>query len=175
MARQRSESVRICGTPTRRGRPGKRSPPVCICGAMERLSFDPPASKTGEITASTSQIQQIPCLIDARPISPTYPGGDWRTWEIADQRFVDHRPDVLSFASEPLDQDLTVTGRLEAKIFASTSGTDSDFIVKLIDIYPENAQKARGMERRDPSLDNTRNHSTDTNCQSRWRYAADAI
>ncbi len=42
-----------------------------------------------------------------RPISPTYPAGDWRTWEVADQRFVDHRPDVLSFTSEPLDHDLT--------------------------------------------------------------------
>jgi uncharacterized protein len=76
-----------------------------------------------------------------RPISPTYPGGDWRTWEVADQRFVDHRPDVLSFVSETLDHDLTVTGPLAADLFASTSGTDSDFVVKLIDVYPENAQK----------------------------------
>ena len=76
-----------------------------------------------------------------RPISPTYPGGDWRLWEVADQRFVDHRPDVLTFVSEPLDHDLTITGQLAATIFASTSGTDSDFIVKLIDVYPEHARK----------------------------------
>jgi uncharacterized protein len=76
-----------------------------------------------------------------RPISPTYPAGDWRTWEVADQRFVDHRPDVLSFTSEPLDHDLTVTGPLAANLFASTSGTDSDFVVKLIDVYPQDAQK----------------------------------
>ena len=76
-----------------------------------------------------------------RPISPTYPGGDWRTWEVADQRFVDHRPDVLSFVSAPLDHDLTVTGPLAADLFASTSGTDSDFVVKLIDVYPQDAQK----------------------------------
>ena len=76
-----------------------------------------------------------------RPISPTYPGGDWTTWEVADQRFVDHRTDVLSFVSEPLDHDVTVTGPLSATLFASTSGTDSDFVVKLIDVYPENAQK----------------------------------
>ena len=76
-----------------------------------------------------------------RPISPTYPAGDWRTWEAADQRFVDHRPDVLTFVSAPLEQDLTVTGPLAAKLFASTSGTDSDFVVKLIDVYPQNAQK----------------------------------
>jgi len=76
-----------------------------------------------------------------RPISPTYPGGDWRTWEVADQRFVDHRPDVLTFVSAPLDHDLTVTGPLAADLFASTSGSDSDFIVKLIDVFPQDTQK----------------------------------
>ncbi len=76
-----------------------------------------------------------------RPISPTYPGGDWRTWEVADQRFVDNRPDVLTYVSAPLDHDLTVTGPLAANLFASTSGTDSDFVVKLIDVYPQDAQK----------------------------------
>lgn len=76
-----------------------------------------------------------------RPISPTYPGGDWRTWEVADQRFVDHRPDVLSFISEPLDHNVTVTGAVAADLFASTSGTDTDFVVKLIDVYPQDSQK----------------------------------
>jgi len=75
-----------------------------------------------------------------RPISPTYPAGDWRTWEVADQRFVDERPDVLTFTSKPLEHDITVTGALAAKLFASTSGTDSDFVVKLIDVYPQDAQ-----------------------------------
>src|SRR5919204_88732 len=76
-----------------------------------------------------------------RPISPTYPGGDWRTWEVADQRFVDQRPDVLTFVSAPLDRDLTITGEVAADLFASTSGTDADFVVKLIDVYPENARR----------------------------------
>ncbi len=76
-----------------------------------------------------------------RPISPTYPAGDWRTWEVADQRFVDQRPDVLTFVSDPLDHDLTITGPIAADLFAATSGTDSDFIVKLIDVYPQDAQK----------------------------------
>jgi uncharacterized protein len=75
-----------------------------------------------------------------RPISPTYPGGDWTTWEVADQRFVDQRPDVLTFVGAPLEHDLTMTGEVAADIFASTSGTDADFVVKLIDVYPENAQ-----------------------------------
>ena len=75
-----------------------------------------------------------------RPISPTYPNGDWRRWEVADQRFVDHRPDVLTYVSAPLDKDLVVTGELSAQLFASTSGTDADFVVKVIDVYPDNAQ-----------------------------------
>jgi putative CocE/NonD family hydrolase len=75
-----------------------------------------------------------------RPISPTYPGGDWRNWESGDQRFVDHRPDVLSFLSAPLTENLVVTGPVAAEIFASTSGTDGDFIVKLIDVIPDNEQ-----------------------------------
>jgi len=76
-----------------------------------------------------------------RPISPTYPAGDWRTWETADQRFVENRPDVLTYVSAPLDHDLTITGETAADLFASTSGTDADFVVKLIDIYPERAEK----------------------------------
>jgi putative CocE/NonD family hydrolase len=76
-----------------------------------------------------------------RPVSPTYPNGDWRTWEVADQRFVDERTDVLSYVSEPLDKDLVITGPLAASLFASTTGSDSDFVVKLIDVYPQDAQK----------------------------------
>jgi putative CocE/NonD family hydrolase len=72
-----------------------------------------------------------------RPISPTYPGGDWPAWETVDQRFVEHRPDVAEWISEPLDHNLVVTGSISADLFASTSGTDSDFVVKLIDVYPE--------------------------------------
>ncbi len=76
-----------------------------------------------------------------RPISPTYPGGDWRTWEVADQRFVENRPDVLTYMSAPLDHDITITGPILANLFASTSGSDGDFVVKLIDVFPQNAQK----------------------------------
>jgi len=73
-----------------------------------------------------------------RPISPTYPGGDWPEWEVQDQRFVEHRTDVLTFESAPLDHDLRAAGEFSADLFASTSGTDSDWVVKLIDVYPEN-------------------------------------
>jgi putative CocE/NonD family hydrolase len=107
------------------------------------LSFDaPPASAAG----SRAQFREYtsdpasPVPYRQRPISPTYPGGDWRTWEVADQRFVDGRPDVLTYVSAPLDHDIVMTGDVAGDIFASTSGTDADFVVKLIDAYPENAQ-----------------------------------
>ena len=104
------------------------------------LSFDPPAASTNGFVQYVSDPKN-PVPYRHRPISPTYPAGDWRTWEVEDQRFVDHRPDVATFVSAPLDHDVTVTGPLQADIFASTSGTDSDFVVKLIDVYPQNAQK----------------------------------
>jgi putative CocE/NonD family hydrolase len=105
------------------------------------LSFDaPPRGKQGNEYREYVSDPANPVPYRARPISPTYPGWDWRTWEVADQRFVEHRPDVLSFVSAPLDHDLTITGEVAADLFASTSGTDADFVVKLIDAYPENAQ-----------------------------------
>jgi putative CocE/NonD family hydrolase len=74
-----------------------------------------------------------------RPIQPTYfPGGSrWSTWLLEDQRFVDDRADVLSWESAPLEADLTIAGEVIARLHASTTGTDADWIVKLIDVYPE--------------------------------------
>jgi len=105
------------------------------------LSFTAPSAAKSKSYREYVSDPADPVPYRQRPISPTYPAGDWRTWEVADQRFVDNRPDVLTFVSEPLDHDLTVTGPLAAELFASTSGSDSDFIVKLIDVYPQNAQK----------------------------------
>src|SRR5262249_28014563 len=103
------------------------------------LSFDQP--KAGSQYTQYVSDPAAPVPYRARPISPTYPNGDWRRWEVADQRFVDGRPDVATWVSAPLDRDLIVTGELAAQLVASTSGTDSDFVVKLIDVYPEDTQK----------------------------------
>jgi len=59
--------------------------------------------------------------------------GDYMTY---DQRFASTRPDVLVYRTEPLDRDITIAGPITASLSVSTSGTDSDFIVKLIDVYP---------------------------------------
>lgn len=54
----------------------------------------------------------------------------------ADQRFASTRPDVLVYQTDPLEEDVTIAGPVTPKLFASTSGTDSDWVVKLIDVYP---------------------------------------
>jgi hypothetical protein len=103
------------------------------------LTFEPP--KEGKAYREYVSDPANPVPYRPRPISPTYPGGDWPTWETDDQRFVDHRPDVLTYVSAPLEKDVVVSGKLEADLYASTSGTDSDFVVKLIDEFPEDAQE----------------------------------
>ena len=120
--------------------PKEAKPTKLYLHADGTLSFTAP-EKTGKEYREYVSDPANPVPYRQRPISPTYPGGDWRTWEVADQRFVENRPDVLTFVSAPLEHDLTITGPLAANLFASTSGTDSDFVVKLIDVYPQNAQK----------------------------------
>lgn len=56
---------------------------------------------------------------------------------VSDQRFAATRTDVLAYETEPLQQDITIAGPVSPKLFVSTSGTDSDFVVKLIDVYPD--------------------------------------
>ena len=74
-----------------------------------------------------------------RPIQATYfsGGSKWSTWLVEDQRFVDDRADVLSWETEPLEEDLAIAGEIKVNLFASTTGSDADWIVKLIDVYPE--------------------------------------
>jgi len=75
-----------------------------------------------------------------RPIQSTYgEGSKWRPWLVEDQRFVSGRKDLANFSTPVLDHDVTVTGDVAADLFASTTGTDADWVVKLIDVYPEDA------------------------------------
>jgi putative CocE/NonD family hydrolase len=64
-------------------------------------------------------------------------GDQWRYWLTTDQRHVDGRPDVLTFVTPPLTAPLKIAGEPVVNLFASTSGTDSDWVVKLIDVYPD--------------------------------------
>ena len=101
------------------------------------LSFDQPASSPKEAFDSYISDPANPVPYRPRPIDVR---SGWTTWLVEDQRFVDHRPDVLTFVSEPIKEDVVMSGKITANLFASTSGTDSDWIVKLIDVYPEKYQ-----------------------------------
>ncbi len=104
-----------------------------------KLSFDPPARDGDEEFDSYVSDPAHPVPYRKRPIEPTYSskGSGWSSWLTEDQRFVHNRPDVLSWETDTLTEDITVSGEIIAQLFASTTGTDSDWIVKLIDIFPE--------------------------------------
>lgn len=104
-----------------------------------KLGFNAPAVNGDESYDTYVSDPANPVPYRPRPVAPTYPGPEWPVWLVQDQRFVDHRPDVLSYETEPLTADLRVVGDIVAELFASTSGTDSDWVVKLIDVYPEDA------------------------------------
>ena len=67
----------------------------------------------------------------------------WHTWLVHDQRFVDGRPDVLTYTSAPLTKAVHIMGPPQVDLFAATSGTDSDWVVKLIDVYPNETPEER--------------------------------
>jgi len=99
-----------------------------------KLSFDPPPATAQQAFESYISDPANPVPYRHRPIELR---SGWTTWLVEDQRFVDHRPDVLTWVSEPLKEDVSVSGKVTANLFASTTGTDSDWIVKFIDVYPE--------------------------------------
>lgn len=102
-----------------------------------RLGFDAPASAGPPYEEYISDPAH-PVLYSARPNLPVYsPGSTWGQWLVNDQRRLSSRADVLSYKSDILTQPVELSGQPIANLFASTSGTDSDFVVKLIDVYPD--------------------------------------
>ena len=109
--------------------------------ANGRLSFDAPSAKESKFDSYVSDPAK-PVPYRARPVEETYgPGSRWYPWLTEDQRFVQNRPDVLSWETDTLTEDITVTGNPLAKLFAATTGTDADWVVKLIDVYPQQYKK----------------------------------
>ncbi len=109
-----------------------------------KLSFDAPQSGAAEAFDSYESDPAHPVPYRHRPVDMTYPEdhpGSWYTWLVQDQRFVDERPDVLTWQTEELAEDVTLAGQVTAKLFASTTGSDSDWIVKLIDVYPQKVEQ----------------------------------
>jgi putative CocE/NonD family hydrolase len=107
-----------------------------------KLSFIKPTAT--EIKAFDSYVSDPakPVPYRARPVEETYGANSrWYPWLTENQRFVDNRPDVLQWQTDTLTQDVTITGNVMAKLYASTSGTDADWVVKLIDVYPQYYKK----------------------------------
>jgi putative CocE/NonD family hydrolase len=102
-----------------------------------KLSFERPVTAEGFDAYVSDPAHPVPYR--HRPIEATYfpEGSGWWDWLLEDQRFVDDRPDVLSWESEVLTEDVTIAGEVMANLFVATTGTDADFVVKLIDVYPE--------------------------------------
>jgi hypothetical protein len=109
-------------------------------GEVGTLSFDAPKINGPEAFDAYVSDPAHPVPYRHRPVDMTYPNdhpGSWYTWLVQDQRFVDNRPDVLTWQTDELQDDVTIAGQVTAKLFASTTGTDSDWVVKLIDVYPQ--------------------------------------
>ncbi len=100
------------------------------------LSFEaPPAvSKTKFDEYISDPAKPVPYR--PRPVDPSDEMG-WRTWLVGDQRFVDGRPDVLTYVTEPLKEPLKLSGEPVVHLVASTTGSDADWVVKLIDVQPD--------------------------------------
>jgi putative CocE/NonD family hydrolase len=119
-----------------------------------KLSFDKSASKTdgaamasGAVDASRADYDEYVSdpmhpVPYTQKITLNYP----RDFMTEDQRFAATRPDVLVYQTEPLNEDLTVAGDIKPQLFVSSSGTDSDFVVKLIDVFPEDYKYPEGIK-----------------------------
>ena len=120
--------------------------------AMTKLWLHPDLGVGFEPAASAATVDYVsdphkPVTYEPRPNRPVRysDGNPWRTWLADDQRAVSARPDVLTFTGPVLTEPLTMTGRPIVHLTASTSGTDSDWVVKLIDVYPDQVPGDTGM------------------------------
>jgi putative CocE/NonD family hydrolase len=108
------------------------TPTALYLAPGDSTSFERPAAAGNDAYVS-DPMKPVPFM--PRPVNM----GDadqWHTWLVHDQRFVDGRPDVLTYTGQPLTAPVHVMGPPQVDLFASTSGTDSDWVVKLIDVYP---------------------------------------
>lgn len=102
--------------------------------ANGRLSFNKPSEEKDEIFDSYISDPNKPV-----PWSTEIRTNQGHLWMIEDQRFASRRPDVLVYQTDVLEEDVTIAGPILANLFISTTGTDADWIVKLIDVYPGDA------------------------------------
>jgi hypothetical protein len=104
-----------------------------------RVAFSPPAAAGGDAFDEYVSDPAKPVPYRVRPIRPSFTEDDyatWRFWLSHDQRPFSDRTDVLTYVSDVLRDPVTISGEVTATLFASTTGSDSDWVVKLIDLYP---------------------------------------
>lgn len=109
--------------------PKNMQPRTLYFGENGRLSFEAPGAGQAFDEYASDPNKPVPYVSYVSTHVP-------QEYMVADQRFAATRPDVLVYQTEVLDQDITIAGPVAPRLFVSTSGTDSDFIVKLIDVYP---------------------------------------
>ncbi|MDR1938235.1 MAG: CocE/NonD family hydrolase [Tannerellaceae bacterium] len=115
-------------------------PPANATDATLYLESDGKISFTASPTVSTSYDEYISDPQKPVPYTSTVNYGTIREYMIEDQRFAASRPDVLVYKTPVLDEAITLTGPLYPKLYITTTGTDADFVVKLIDVYPDTLQ-----------------------------------
>lgn len=109
--------------------PASAMPRTLHLGARGALGWEAPAAADGFDEYVSDPSRPVPLVGYTAPNMP----GDYMT---ADQRFASQRPDVLVYETAPLDGDVTIAGPIDVALHVSTTGTDADFVVKLVDVYP---------------------------------------
>ena len=107
--------------------------------ADDRLDFIKPATSEFFVEYVSDPMKPVPYTEDVRRNRTA-------SYMTDDQRFASRRPDVMVYQTEVLKEDVTVVGPLMADLYVSTTGTDADFVVKLIDVYPDDAQPLPNQE-----------------------------
>ena len=112
--------------------PKTAAPKTLYFHAGGKLSFDPPQENISEDKYVSDPSHPVPFVGYTTDTVP-------QRYMVDDQRFASYRPDVLVYQTDPLQEDVTIAGPISPRLKVASSGTDSDFDVKLIDVYPEDA------------------------------------
>jgi hypothetical protein len=118
--------------------PKAAAPKTLYFHAGGKLSFDPPSEAAGVDEYVSDPSHPVPFVGYTTDTVP-------QRYMVDDQRFAGYRPDVLVYETDPLEEDVTIAGPITPKLKIASSATDSDFDVKLIDVYPEDYPDAEDM------------------------------
>ena len=114
--------------------PGSAKAKTLFFASQGRLSAEPPPDSRDAAFEEYVSDPAKPVPYTMQTIARYY-----RDYFVEDQRFAASRPDVLVYFSGPLTEDVTITGPIKAELYVSTTGTDADWVVKVIDVYPDDA------------------------------------